>query len=216
MRSFTLFLLPAVMMAVARIGLPSLVAAESRIAEDGGEPVLERCLVSLIDEAKVPAREAGVLVALDVREGDAVSKGAVIARIDDNQPQFDKRKAKAEDEPARGTAENDVDVRYSEAAEKVAEAEFAKAEQSHRAVPNSVTQVERDRLKLNVVKSSLQIEQAKLEQVLSGLSSNAKEVEVEAADNAIEGRRISSPIDGIVVQVFPNVGVWMQPGDRVG
>jgi multidrug efflux pump subunit AcrA (membrane-fusion protein) len=190
-----------------------LLAGRALAAEAPDEPVLERCLVSLIDEAKVPAREAGVLVALDVREGDTVAKGAVIARIDDNQPQFEKRKARAECDQAKAKAENDVDVRYSEAAEKVAEAEFAKAEQSHRAVPNSVTQVERDRLKLNVVKSALQIEQARLEQVLSGLSANAKEVEVEAADNAIERRRITSPIDGIVVEVFPHLGEWMQPGD---
>ena len=38
-----------------------------------GEPVLERCLVSLVEEAQVPAREAGVLVELQIREGDVVS-----------------------------------------------------------------------------------------------------------------------------------------------
>ena len=48
-----------------------------------GEPVLERCLISLVEEAQVPAREAGVLVELQIREGDVVSRGDLIARIDE-------------------------------------------------------------------------------------------------------------------------------------
>jgi len=177
------------------------------------DPVLQRCLVSLIEEAKVPAREAGVLVELGVHEGDVVEKGALIAKIDDSQPQMERRKAKAEHEQAQAKAESDVDVRYSIAAELVAEAEHKKALESHAKVPGSVTEVERDRLKLNEKKGELQIEQAQLEQRLSGLAAQSKEVEVMAAENAIDRRLIRSPLDGMVVQVFPHQGEWMQPGD---
>jgi multidrug resistance efflux pump len=38
-------------------------------------------------------------------------------------------------------------------------------------------------------------------------------VEVEAAENGIERRLLKSPLDGVVVQVFPHQGEWMQPGD---
>jgi len=155
-----------------------------------GEPVLERCLVSLIDEAKVPAREAGVLVDLPVREGDAVAKGDVIAKIDDNQPQMEKRKAQAEHDQA-----------------------IAKAENAHKQSPGSVTEVERDRLKLEAQKTDLQIEQANLERRLAALAAASKGVEVEAAENGIERRLLKSPLDGVVVQVFPHQGEWMQPGD---
>ena len=69
------------------IGLAGAVCPTARAEEpSGGDPVLERCLVSLVEEAKVPAREPGVLIQLAVREGDVVKKGAVIAKIDDNQP----------------------------------------------------------------------------------------------------------------------------------
>jgi multidrug efflux pump subunit AcrA (membrane-fusion protein) len=188
------------------------VAAGVAVAEQG-EPVLERCLVSLVEEAKVPAREPGVLVELRIREGDRVGRNDVIARIDDSQPQSERRKAKAEHDQTLAKAESDVDVRYAVAAEKVAEAEFAKAAESDRKVPGSVTQVERDRLKLNEKKSELQIEQAELERKLSMLAAMAKEAEVQAAENAIERRLVKSPLDGVVVQVFPHQGEWMQPGD---
>ena len=189
-------------------GLPALAQEAAR-----PDPVLDRCLVSLVEEAKVPAREAGVLMELAVREGDVVRKNDVIAKIDDDQPQMEKRKAQAEEDQALAKAQSDVDVQYSEAAEKVAEAEYKKALESHTKVPGSVTEVERDRLALNEKKSELQIDQARLEQRLAALAAQSKEVEVLAAENAIGRRLIKSPLDGVVVQVFPHQGEWMQPGD---
>ena len=192
------------------ISCPLVACAESPAAT---EPVLERCLVSLVEEAKVPAREPGVLVELKVREGATIRRGDVIAKIDDDQPQMEKRKAKAEHDQAVAKAESDVDVRYSVAAELVAEAEHKKALESHAKVPGSVTEVERARLMLNERKSELQIEQAELERRMASLAAASKGVELEAAENAIERRLIKSPLDGVVVQIFPHQGEWMQPGD---
>jgi len=182
-------------------------------AESDDEPVLKRCLVSLIDEAKVPAREAGVLVELKVREGQFVGKDELIARIDDSQSQAEKRRASAEAEQARAKSESDVDKQYSVKAEQVAQKAYEKAEKSHQTVQGSVTDVERDRLRLEWEKTGLQIEQADLEKKLSKLAAHAKEVEVEAADIGIERRRITSPLEGEVVEVFPHLGEWLQPGD---
>ena len=36
---------------------------------------------------------------------------------------------------------------------------------------------------------------------------------MEAAQKAIERREIRSPIDGVVEEVFPHQGEWLQPGD---
>ena len=200
--------LGACMVAVA---LTLLSAATAHAAD--AEPVLERCLVSLMEEAKVPAREGGVLEELLAREGDVVKRGDVIAKIDDNQPQMERRKAKAEHDQTVAKAESDVDVRYAVAAEKVAQIEYEKAAESDRKVPGSVTRVELNRLQLNEQKSELQIEQAQLEKKVSTMAAISKGVEVDAAENAIERRLIKSPLDGVVVQLFPHEGEWMQPGD---
>jgi multidrug efflux pump subunit AcrA (membrane-fusion protein) len=66
---------------------------------------------------------------------------------------------------------------------------------------------------LNERKSELQIEQAELERRMATLAAASKGVELEAAENAIERRLIKSPLDGVVVQIFPHQGEWMQPGD---
>lgn len=189
------------------------VAAPDANAPASGEPVLEGCLVSLIDEVKVPAKEPGVIVELLVRQGAVVAKGDVLARIDDDQPQMEKRRAQAEHGQALAKAESDVDVRYSQKAKGVAEMAFRKAEQSHEKVAGAVPEVERERLKLEWEKTGLQIEQAELERRLSALDASAKEVEVEAAGKAIERRVIRSPLDGEVEEVIPHEGEWLQPGD---
>lgn len=124
----------------------------------------------------------------------------MLARIDDTQPQFEKRKAMAEHEQTLGKAESDVDIRYSISAEAVAAAELKKAVDADKRVPGSVTQVERDRLELNERKAELQIEQAELERRLATLTAQAKEVEVDAAISAISRRVINSPLAGIVVK----------------
>jgi len=184
----------------------------SAAAADSTGPVLERCLVSLIDEAKLSAGEAGLLVEVAVKPGDRVATGQVVARINDDQPQMAKLRAKAEHDQAVAKANSDVDVRYSQKAQAVAQKAFEKAEQSHRAVPGSVTDVERDRLKLEWEKSGLQIEQAQLERQLSALAAKVKEAEVETADIEIRRRLVTSPLDGEVVDVQGNQGEWMQVG----
>jgi macrolide-specific efflux system membrane fusion protein len=189
-----------------------VLAAASALA---AEPVLEGCLVSLIDEVKVPAKEAGVIVELLVRQGAVVAKGDVLARIDDDQPQMEKRRAQAEHDQALAKAGSDVDIRYSQKAEGVSEMAFKKAEDSHVRIPGSVTEVERERLKLEWEKTGLQIEQAHLERKLSALAATSKEVEVEAAGKAIERRVIRSPLDGEVEEVIPHEGEWLQPGDQL-
>ena len=203
----------AVVCGAVAFGLAVSAAAVAWAANPNGEPVLERCLVSLVDEARVPAEEPGVLVELLAREGDKVAKGQVIAQIEDDQPQMEKRRAQAEHEQALGKASSDVDVRYAVAAEGAAEKAHLKAEQSHKNVQGAVTEVERDRLKLEWQKASLQIEQAQLERKLAALAADAKQVEVEAAQNAIERRLIRSPLDGVVVDIAKHQGEWLQPGD---
>jgi multidrug efflux pump subunit AcrA (membrane-fusion protein) len=196
-----------VALSVAAAGAPA--AADQPAAAAGG-PVLERCLVSLIDEAKLSAGEAGLLVEMKVKPGDRVTAGQVIARINDDQPQMDKLRAQAEHDQAVAKAESDVDVRYSQKAQAVAQKASEKAEQSHRAVPGSVTDVERDRLRLEWEKSGLQIEQAQLERKLADLAAKVKEAEVKTADINIRRRLVTSPLDGEVVDVQGNQGEWMQ------
>lgn len=190
-----------------------LTAAGLGAAEPEGEPVLERCQVSFLDEADVPAEDAGVLVELLVREGDAVQKDKPIARINDDQPTMEEEKAQAELAQARAKAESTVDVEYAVKLEQVSENTFRRNEESNRRSPNTVSEQDMEKYQLEWDKSKLQIDQAKLERSIAELTARAKEVEVKAARKAIERRLIKSPLDGEVEKVHKHLGEWMQPED---
>jgi len=76
---------------------------ESNAAQRAGssaEASIPSCVVTLIDQARVPAKEAGVLQELLVEEGQAVQTGAPIARLDDQEAQSNREIAAVDTEIA--------------------------------------------------------------------------------------------------------------------
>jgi multidrug efflux pump subunit AcrA (membrane-fusion protein) len=197
----------------------TLVAAAGSLGAAGPgtpeNPTLSHCLVSLIQEAQIPAQEQGVITSLKVREGQAVKKGEVIALIDDAIPQAERRKALAEEKAAQEKASSDVDIRYATAASGVAKFEYLKNVEANARAKGAVSEVEVQRSKLAWDRAVLQIEQSQLEQRISKLTADTKSAEVEATEEAIRHRQIRSPLDGVIVQVTPHEGEWMKPGDTI-
>ena len=64
-------------------------------------------------------REAGVLAAVEVREGQLVAAGDLLARMDDTQAQLASKRAQIELDTARVEAANDVDVRFAQKSTEV-------------------------------------------------------------------------------------------------
>jgi multidrug efflux pump subunit AcrA (membrane-fusion protein) len=186
--------------------------------EDGAAAAgirLDNCLVSPVQEAQVPAQEAGVLAEIKVREGAVVRTGDVLAQIDDRRNQLEKQLAQAEYQAVLEKANNDINVRYAQAAANVADAEVRAAEEANRRVERSVSPAELRKLKLEHQRALLQIEQSALEQVITKYDAKASAAKVETADENVRRRRIVSPIDGMVVETRRNLGEWVQAGDVV-
>ena len=180
----------------------------------GAESVtLPNCLVSLIEEAQVPAEEPGVLVELTVREGQQVATGDLLARIDDDLAQMQHKVAKLKLNVANEQANNDVNVRYARAAAGVARTSYARRVDADRKMPGAVPQQEMQEYYLNWQKLKLQIEQSELDLRVAGLEAQVSQAEVEAAQDNIDRRRIKAPLDGMVVKVNVHAGEWVQPGD---
>src|SRR5687767_570952 len=134
--------------------LPILLLLAASVSADGAKPpkgtiVVESAQVTLIDERQVPAREAGVLDRLDVREGDLVEAGQELGLVEIEQAEVARERAVAELDIAEEQAANDIDYRFAEKSHEVAEAEFKRANESVAKFPRSVSQTELDRLRLS-------------------------------------------------------------------
>jgi macrolide-specific efflux system membrane fusion protein len=189
--------------------------AFSTAVESAEPPKIESVLITLLDEAEVPARVAGALARVAVREGQSVRKGDAIAQIADDEAVFEKSRAELEYQTARRHAENQVKVRFSQKSLEVAEAELRRARESVQRFKTSVSQSELDRLRLVVERTSLEIEQAKHDLAIAELTRQVKQNELEAAMLKLERHRIVAPIDGVVVEINRRRGEWIEPSETV-
>lgn len=204
-----------VLSAVLAVAGPEPRAAGAGVEQSAGAVKLSQCLVSLIEEAHVPAQEPGILVELAAREGQPVAAGARLARIDDARTVTAQKVAGLKLKVAQEQAGNNVNVRYAEAAAHVAHAEYEQAWRANQRSAGTVTEAELRRLMLTERRATLAIEQAELDLRVAGLEAKVQEAEVESATEEVQRRQIISPLDGVVVQVNRHVGEWVQPGDPV-
>lgn len=173
------------------------------------------CLLKASAEVQLPAQEAGVLVDLLAFEGQEVKEKQLLGRIDDAQPRLQKKAAEAERAVSVEKSKSTINERYAAKASDVARKEWEKAIESNDRALNSVSQVEVMRLKLTWEKGLLEYERAQEERKVETLTVQAKDVDVEAAEDAIRRRQLIAPISGTVVELTPHVGEWLKPGDPV-
>jgi RND family efflux transporter MFP subunit len=172
-------------------------------------------LISVIDAVEVPARETGVLLELNAREGDPVESGRVLGRVDDDEARLLADRARTDAAIAREKADNDVRIRLAEKALGVAKAELTRAEESNAKYANTVSKTEIDRLRLKRDEAELAIEQATHEQKIAALTADQKQQELELTELAVRRRQIVAPTAGRIVELPRKPGEWVQPGETV-
>jgi len=192
-----------------------LAAAPTEGSPPPGIVEVPSMLIKLIEQVDVPAREAGVLAAVSVREGQMVEEGHALAQIEDAEARIVEERAKIEIDIARLNAQNDVNSRFAKKSVEVARAELRRSAESNARYPKSVSESEMDRLRLLVEKSALEVEQADHEFQIAGFTCKIKENEHLAAQEKRERHKILAPISGVVVQVSKHRGEWVKPGDTV-
>lgn len=169
-------------------------------------------VLTLLDEASVPAREAGVLTSISARVGQTVEQGQVLGTIDERDALLRKAKAATELHQAQQAAENDIKIRFARKSADVALAELERAKEAAAKFNKSVSQTELDRLQLLADKAQLEIEQAQLDVTAAGLVRDLKASDLELAELSITHRKITAPLTGMVVQWRQHLGEWVEPG----
>jgi RND family efflux transporter MFP subunit len=191
----------------------------ARAAEDVEPPAVsaievESVVLRLIEEAEVPAQEAGVITGVAVREGQRVKQGELLAQLDDQVSRLAADAAKAKYDITREKATNDVKIRYAQKALEVSEAELRRSTESIEKFAKSVSQSQLDVEQLTVQKNRLEAEQADHDQAVAVLEMKAQENELTAARAEITRRRIVAPFDGAIVQLYIRKGEWAEPGQK--
>jgi macrolide-specific efflux system membrane fusion protein len=176
--------------------------------------VVESVVLRLLEEAEVPAQEAGVVTELVVRDGERVRQGQLLAQIDDQVARLAAEAAQAQYDIARAKASNDVRIRFAKKALEVAQAELRRSTESVERFAKSVSQSQLDVERLTVEKNQLEAEQADHEHQVAMLEMKSKANELSAARNQVARRQIVAPFDGVIVQIYVRRGEWVEPGQQ--
>ena len=196
------------------IGLLFLSAVSALRAADD-TVTLPNCLLSMVDEAEVPAQEAGVLVKIPVHEGQQVTKGELLAQIEDTLPRMQYDVAAYKLKVAQADALNDIDKRFAVAAAEVAKADYDQAIESNRKVEGSVPLADVRRRLLEHRKMVLSIEAAEKKLTIAAFQVQVSQAELQAAEAKLKQYRLTAPLDAVVVELSRHEGEWVQPGDPV-
>lgn len=200
------------------LGLLLPVSSADRLhVDEDGNPVLDGCRIELIgeDEIRIPAQESGVLIEMPVKEGSRVSKGDLLATVDDREAKAAVTVARYALQSAVQRANETIEIRYAQAAEAVAKVDVEQDEKANLDHPGAIPEIEIRRKKLDLERSTLQIEKARKDQILARLEAKTKMAELEATEMALERRTILAPFDGEVVDTFRQQSEWVNPGDPI-
>jgi RND family efflux transporter MFP subunit len=209
--------------AVAAISIASVALAADEKAKpatssagDSSKAVVDvqSVVLRLMEEAEVPAQEAGVITSVAVREGQRVKEGDLLAQIDDQVARLAADASRAKYDIAKEKATNDVRLRFAKKSTEVSEAELKRSTESVERFAKSVSQSQLDVEQLTVQKNRLEGEQATHEQQVSILEMRQQECELNAARTQIARRRIAAPFDGVIVQIYARKGEWAEPGQK--
>ncbi len=176
---------------------------------------LDPVVVTLIEQVNVPAKEAGVLAVLDVREGSLVETGTALGRVEDDQVSVEIERATVEVELAAENAQNDVNLRFARKSSDLAKIELERALDSVRRFKKSISEIEIARLRLASQRAELEIEQAEHDLRISRITRTLKETELKSAALRLDRCAIAAPISGMVVEVYHRPGEWVSPGEPV-
>lgn len=210
------------------------IATAQQAAPTKGRILAEGCLVSLIDDRSVPAKEAGALVKSNVKVGDEVRAGGpalggdaervAVAAATPASPlaivEYDiaaeqRNAAAAARDRALADAKNRISIEYAKSQRDVAKAQVDIYERANKRNERTIAELEMLKARLELRSAELSIEQAEHEFAKHATVAAEKEAELRVAERSFEHREIYSPIDGVVVDVYVDEGEWVRPGDPV-
>jgi multidrug resistance efflux pump len=165
--------------------------------------------------ADLPAQQGGTLLTIAVKVGDQVKKGDVLATVDNKLEMLQLDASKQRLAMAQEEAENDVNIRYSIIAHKVAEQEYLAVIEAVRSTRDAFTTTQVLKYSLSVDQLKLQREQAEHEQNLARMSVRVREAEYKLAEHELARRLIKAPVDGVVDDVDRVEGDWVRAGEPI-
>ncbi len=150
-----------------------------------------------------------------LRRGLVIRKGDVLGKQQDDELVQERIVAMQELLVSEKEAEKTLEIEVAEAAARVAQKSYQRAESLNKDMPGAVSPEEVQEKYYDWVRASKSIDKAKYDLEINQEKVKVAKARVNATDVQIRNRKFFSPIDGIVDDVFQNEGQWLREGDQI-
>lgn len=189
---------------------------ETKPPRDLGSGVtVQDCAVRFAEELNLPSTEAGLIADLNVTTGQPIGAGDAIARLDDRALKIRSRAAQLRLSSAQEQIGDDVELRYAQTARAEAMAELNASRAIHNEASGAVPLSNLRRLQLAVERAELEITRAQKAAKQAQIEVDLRAADVAILDDTMRRYALSSPISGVVLQVFKQRGEWVASGETV-
>jgi len=170
------------------------------------------------EEITISAEETGKILRLDVREGEVLSKGQVIAEIDSTQLYLSRIQLQKN---VKSVLSNKPDVSLQIAALKsqlaTAKAEKQRFERLLADGASTTKALDDINAQISVLEAQLQAQQSSLKNTTESLDAQSSSIDIQIAqlDNRLSKCRIIAPTNGTVLEKYLNEGEFAAAGRPV-
>jgi multidrug efflux pump subunit AcrA (membrane-fusion protein) len=190
------------------IGLQS---SAPTIAQDG---VLRyKAILSFVNDIKVVAQTDGIILDILVDEGALVAKDSIMIQIDNRLANAEKEIAIKELESAKLKAEDDSQIKFSEASYEVATSVFNRSQDLY--VKGVEPQDDWEKKRLEKIKAAFQIDVSKREQMINQAAVGVNQAKLNASMVQLELRTIKAPFSGVVASMQKERYDWVKAGEEI-
>lgn len=181
----------------------------------GSGVTVQDCAVRFAEELDLPSTEAGLIAELSVTVGQPIAAGDAIARLDDRALKIRSRAALLRLSAAQEQISDDVELRYAQTARAEAMAELDSSRAIYNESSGAIPLSNLRRLKLAVERAELEVARAQKAAKQAQIEVDLRAADVAILDDTMRRYALSSPLSGVVLQVFKQRGEWVASGEAV-
>ena len=185
---------------------------QSSIGESSDSSVV-RCTVEYVDVVDFPALETGALVEMNVKEGDSIPSGMLIARIDDTLLKHQLRQALVRKNNAYSMANDATSIKAAQKQIQLTRQLFETTKKL--AAKGARSADEKRTAKYEYEVALLQLQAAEVRQLEARGEAELENARASEVQERIDRHVVKAMFDGQVVDRYKQKGEWVTAGEPV-
>jgi len=189
------------------------VISTSSLAEDSNSIRVNDVVVEFARTIDVPSRQSGPVVVIDALQNQWVSQGQRIASLDDTALVIRRRGDSLRCDSARLVLQDNIEIRFAETALAEANSELDDSQSASDRVSGAVSRNQLRRTKLAVERAELELDRSKKQRRQAEIDLQLRSADLAMIDHEMAQLQCIAPIDGIVLNVYRELGEWIHAGE---